>query len=94
MLNIKPKTASFVSNIAAMAVLSLGFIAAGTFSASAESKPTVQSAAQSQPSMPHRNRKTLDRLYLVVPGHASPDDTALCKTAPAFCLDYHGDNGG
>ena len=94
MLNIKPKTASFVTNIAAIAVLSLGFIAAGTFSASAENKPTVQSAAQSQPSMPRRNRKTLDRLYLVVPGHASPDDTALCKTAPAFCPDYHGDNGG
>ena len=41
MLNIKPKTASFVTNIPAMVVLSLGFIAVGTFSASAESKCTT-----------------------------------------------------
>jgi hypothetical protein len=95
MLNIQPKAAAFVANIAAVAALSLGFVAIGTLSASAESKPTVQSAAQSQPSMPRWNRKTFDRLYLMTPSYASPaDTTSPCKTAPAFCPDYHGDNGG
>jgi hypothetical protein len=29
------------------------------------------------------------------PGYASPIDTdSLCKTAPSFCPDYHGSNGG
>ncbi len=41
MLNIQPKAAAFVANIAAVAALSLGFVATGTLSASAESKPTV-----------------------------------------------------
>jgi hypothetical protein len=95
MLNIQSKTTVLAANIVTVAVLSLGFVAAGTFSASAENKPIVQTAAQSEPSVRRWHRKEFDRTYLVAPGYTRPADTdSLCKTAPEFCADYHGSNGG
>ena len=64
MSNTQTKTTAFVANIAAVAVLSLGFVAAGTFSASAENKPTGQSAGQSEPSVRSWHRKEFDENVL------------------------------
>jgi hypothetical protein len=95
MSNTQAKTTALVTNIAAAAVLTLNFIAAATFSASAENNSTGQTAGQSKPSTRTRHQKELDRMYLVTPGYTRPADTDwLCKTAPEFCADYHGSNGG
>ncbi len=95
MWNIQTKTAALVANTGAAAVLSLGFVAAGTFSASADNKPTVQPAAQSGQTGRTSHRKEFEKTYLVTPGYTRPADTDwLCQTAHEFCADYHGSNGG
>jgi hypothetical protein len=95
MLNIQSNTTLLVANIAAVVVLSLGFVAAGAFSASAENKPAVHGAAQSESSVRRWHRKEFERTYLLKPGYVSPLDTdRVCETAREFCTDYHGSNGG
>jgi hypothetical protein len=94
MWNIQANCTASVANIAAVAVLSLGFVAAGTYSAFADNKLTVQSVVQSGPSVRSWHRKEFDKTYLVTPGSTRQVDTDwVCKTATE-CADYHGSNGG
>jgi hypothetical protein len=95
MSNVQTKTVPSVTGFAALTFLALGFFAAGTPSATAADKPAAQSTAQSGKLVRRWQPNDLNGTYLMKPGHANPVDTAwVCKTAPEFCADYHGSNGG
>jgi len=88
MLNNESKAAVFVRNVAVLAVLSLGFVAADALSASAQTRPTVQTAAQVQPAMPRWHRHKAGELYLMHrarpgSGWRTPNNLQ-CRTVPTF----------